>query len=1027
MSNQPAANQFDRLAELFRTAVSLDDAGRVSLLDRARSEDPTLADELSELLSFDDPSVATRLEPLPGVGAAIRRVADDAPTDGSSAPTAAPMTPPASGSSDGSNVIAAAGLATGQRIADFEIVGPIAAGGMGMVYEARQDHPARRVAIKVMRADLGSPRTQARFRFEADVLARLDHPGIAAIHAAGTIDAPGEESGTPGAPWMAMEFIEGAAPITRAANARGLDVHARVGLLLDAARAMRHAHQRGVIHRDLKPGNVLVGEDGRARIIDFGVARDVDRMSQATRHTEAGDLLGTLAYMSPEQCRGNPDDIDVRSDVYAMGVLLHELITGRKPINLDGLPLAEAVRQVSERGVPAISETLVGVDADLQTVARMATALDPRDRYQSMDAFVVDLERWVRGDAVSARPPGPIRRIQLFVRQHPAATALIGLSAVFATVVVLMIGAYGVQITRESEARQQALERSDSMLAFLKGILVTGEFDDDATTGHTLLDVVQSASARVESEFGDDPAAAASLWAAIGSSFRSLGDLDAAESAFEHQRARAIEAHGTISSPHVEALTNLAAILADRFRVDRSKALYHEALAIAEQDASILKRTGLSIEYSLLALEFGDGRYTEVIEPLGDLANRIARRVADASEASGRTDIAAYPQLLISARRLQALAITNLGRVDEGIEKLEALAAEVELNPGPANIVVLNDLGWAQMNDSRFDASLETFQNAEALSRTYLGESAPRTHRIRTNIIDLFVRAGRYDDAIETSTLLLTDMLKNDSIEESFVADVEQTLWRAHLDKGNIPEALAAAESAHARLTRRFGPDHLRTARTAQMIGLALGRTPGREAEGLTYLSASRDTIRDVDGPNSSRAADAENDLGIGHFRLAGYAAAAMHFEQALRINSMNRSRDDVECLKNLGNLGRAWFEAGDFESAIGPLDEAAELVQSVLPADHPIRTTIMATWGETLAALGRCVEAIPPLEIGLAAQRAARGDDDPRVLRMQATIEACRASVAPASTERASPESASPEDATLPAAPPATTAPAGG
>ncbi|MHC4990986.1 MAG: serine/threonine-protein kinase, partial [Planctomycetota bacterium] len=230
------------------------------------------------------------------------------------------------------------------------IVRRLASGGMGVVYEAEQHHPARRVALKVIRVGMTSASALRRFDHEARVLGRLHHNGIAQIYEAGTID-----TGYGPQPYFAMELVDGPPLLQYAAEAE-LDVGGRLRLFGRVCDAVQYAHQRGVIHRDLKPANILVADDGQPKVLDFGVARATDGDVQATTlHTAADDLLGTVPYMSPEQLSGDADEVDTRSDVYALGVTLYELLSGRLPHSVRRTPIAEAARIVRDEDPTSLS------------------------------------------------------------------------------------------------------------------------------------------------------------------------------------------------------------------------------------------------------------------------------------------------------------------------------------------------------------------------------------------------------------------------------------------------------------------------------------------------------------------------------------------------------------------------------------------------------------------------------------------------------------------------------------------------
>src|SRR5262245_29634776 len=224
-------------------------------------------------------------------------------------------------------------------IGQYKIIRLIAEGGMGAVYEAEQERPHRKVALKVIKAAWAEPDLLRRFTQESTALGRLQHPGIAQIYESGVA-----ETSFGAQPYFAMELIHGL-PLTVYADAKRLDLRKRLGLLEQVCAAVEHAHQRGIIHRDLKPANVLVDEHGQPKVLDFGLARVTDSDAQATRQTDMGQVLGTLAYMSPEQVQGDVLDIDTRTDVYSLGVILYELLAGKRPYDI-GKTLPDAVSTI---------------------------------------------------------------------------------------------------------------------------------------------------------------------------------------------------------------------------------------------------------------------------------------------------------------------------------------------------------------------------------------------------------------------------------------------------------------------------------------------------------------------------------------------------------------------------------------------------------------------------------------------------------------------------------------------------------
>ncbi|MEE2906222.1 MAG: serine/threonine-protein kinase [Planctomycetota bacterium] len=309
-------------------------------------------------------------------------------------------------------------------IPGFDLTDIIGAGGMGTVYLARQSHPRRTVAIKVMNPGVTSRETLRRFEFETQILARLSHPNIAQIYEAGTWN-----NGFEDLPYFAMEYISPVRSIQEYADRKQLSSRERLELIAKACDAVGHAHGKGVIHRDLKPGNILVNADGQIKVIDFGVARttDPDVSSLATR---LDAIVGTLQYMSPEQCDIETYDLTASADVYALGMMLYELLIGELPYSVAGMGLASAVQVISDQQPQPIGSMDRMYRGDLDTIVRMTLEKDPADRYRNASELGDDIRRFLDNDQILASSPTLVTTLRRVVRRNKSVAAGISIMAI---------------------------------------------------------------------------------------------------------------------------------------------------------------------------------------------------------------------------------------------------------------------------------------------------------------------------------------------------------------------------------------------------------------------------------------------------------------------------------------------------------------------------------------------------------------------------------------------------------------------
>jgi tetratricopeptide (TPR) repeat protein len=488
-------------------------------------------------------------------------------------------------------------------IGAYTLVRLLGEGGMGEVWEAEQRHPIRRrVALKLLKLGLDSKAFLARFEIERQALAVMDHPNIARVFDAGA-DAHGR-------PYYVMELVTGT-PLTRFADDHRLTTRQRLDLFVDICKAVQHAHQKAVIHRDLKPSNVLVTlQDDRPvpKIIDFGIAKALGRgLTDLTFVTEFGMPVGTPAYMSPEQWDSGSEDIDTRSDIYSLGVMLYELLVGLLPVEPSRLRAAGVAAALALRDTtpPAPSTRVSKPDTDQGAVAR-ARRTDPRSlvrelrgdldwitlkaldpdrsrRYETSHALAQDIMRYLRDEPVLARPPAAWYRFTRFVRRNRVGVGVSAAAALGVAAFTLMTIVQSRRVAAERDRARMESARAGALNSFLRRTIMSIDPLEGLGRDVTLLEALDSAAAELTRQRPEQPLVAAAIESAIGWAYYKLGSWERAEPLLRSSLvARATEPVSD-SSDLAESVLHMAALHEARGRPDSAAALYPRAIAIMRQ------------------------------------------------------------------------------------------------------------------------------------------------------------------------------------------------------------------------------------------------------------------------------------------------------------------------------------------------------------------------------------------------------------------------------------------------------------
>ncbi len=823
----------------------------------------------------------------------------------------------------------------GRVVADrYKLRQEIGEGGMGSVYLAEQLRPVKRqVALKLIKAGMDSRAVLARFEGERQALALMDHPNIARVLDAGTTED--------GRPFFVMELVKGI-PLTDYCDQHRLGLPERLALFRQICSAVQHAHQKGIIHRDLKPTNILVeSHDGKPvpKVIDFGLAKATSGM-QLTEHSLVsgfGTVAGTPLYMAPEQATFNAVDVDTRADIYALGVILYEVLTGSTPIQRDTFKRAaldEMLRLIREVDPPApshrlsSSETLPNIAAtrhieparlsrfvrgDLDWIVMKALSKERHRRYESAIAFAQDIERFTNHEPVSAGPPTATYRLKKFVRRNRG--RVVAVSFVMLALVVGIIGTtLGLfEANRQRKAAVMRLTQKDKaneiLLSIFKDLNLRG--GGQGTLAERLGKRLDVATAELDGEATDDPLTVARMQTYLGESQRSLGNSEKATALLTKARATFTSRLGPRHPETLGTMHDLAECYRDGGQFDRAMSLHEETLALRK------KILGTDHPGTIASM----GNLAETYRDAGQLDRAMSLHEETLARMKSKLG-PDHPDTLAAMSGL-ALDYQNIGRFDRALPLHEEVSARMKSLHGPDHpnaLAIANNLAAGYMFAGKNNLALPILEEVLARSKASLGTEHPETLASMNSLARCYMAVARGDLAMPLLEQSLTlRRMKLGPDHPATLASMND-LASGYRNFGRIDRAVPLREEALGLRKMKLGPDH-----------------PD------TLLSMSN---------------------------LASDYRAAGQFDRALSLHEETLARRRAklgpghrDTLASMGNVAGAYWAAGRLDRSIPLFEEVLSLQTTMSGADHRDTWISRANLGVNYRDAGRLDEAMPLLE----------------------------------------------------------------
>lgn len=682
-----------------------------------------------------------------------------------------------------------------ERLGAYRIVRELGRGGMGVVYEAEQDYPARRVALKLILSSVETPELVRRFGHEAEALALLQHPGIAQLYEAGFAETARRR-----VPFLAMELAIGQA-ITTHARDRNLGIPERLGLMIRVCDAVDHAHRRGVIHRDLKPANIVVVPGVGPKILDFGLARLVGKDPTVTGATVQGQLIGTVGYMSPEQLTADPRQVDTRADIFALGAIMYELLCGKPAYDVRDLSVVQALEVMRTRDPAPLGRIDPALRGDLEAIVARAMERSPGKRYASAAELAADIQRTMSHEPVTARPLTTMYQIRKFAKRHR------GVVTAASIVTLAVLGGatatawQAVQATRERDRAREQAARATQTRALLERMLRLATPHESGGIALTIREMVDMAAADLDAATEIGPLVEADTRVVLSEVYGNLGEYALSEM----HRRRAIELYAAAFGPDSEEVLGevapLCITMTEQDKGDEALALARDGFARAER---LLGRTANATIDLCHAVAHAMGA---TAQPDQSEMLRWEREAYDRWLERHGPD---HPHTLLQAMNL-GVTLEQMGRIEEASPLLRHVheVRVATLGPDhPDTMVAENNIISVMANGGRpAEAAVRIRTLAERATRV-LGPTHPSTLLYVRNELMLLARQERPEALVPRARDLYERRRARLGSMHTETFEAQGLLATLLLMAGEVDEAEAMSRELHDAVMRTLGPEH---------------------------------------------------------------------------------------------------------------------------------------------------------------------------------------------------------------------------